>query len=182
MGVSLTLAVAVGVRVGVRVAVRVGVTVTPVSGVGDLIISATMIAVIPAPPMSGIITYRSHHLKPGSWSVLSGIASTQVPVWLSSLGVCVRRLTARASADHREAETPTLAQGDNLTRPRQAGPAHRQVYHAENYHTSARHLRTRRGRWSAACAGWAAPGGLPTFLSKRGLRIPTWRLMHGRRR
>jgi len=43
-------------------------------------------------------------------------------------------------------------------------------------------LRPRRGRWSAACAGWAAHGGLRACLSKRGLRIPSRRLMHGRRR
>ena len=66
------------------------------------------------------------------------------------------RPTARASADHREAETPAQAQGDNLTRPRLAGHTHRQVYYTENRHTSAKLLGTRRGSRSAACAGWAA--------------------------
>jgi len=90
--------------------------------------------------------------------------------------------TARASADHREAETPTLAHGDNLTRPRQAGPTHRQVYYAQNCQASARRLGPWRGRWSAACAGWAAHRWLRACLSKRGLRTPTRRLVNGHRR
>ena len=49
------------------------------------------------------------------------------------------------------------ARRDNLTATLLAGHDYRQVYSAKRYDTSARPFNQRRGRRSAACAGWAAP-------------------------
>jgi len=71
---------------------------------------------------------------------------------------------------------PTQAKRDNHTATSLAGRDWRQVYSTQRRDASAKPLRTRRGRRSAACAGWAAHGGLRACLSERGLRIPTQRL------
>jgi len=68
------------------------------------------------------------------------------------------RLTAGASAAGVLRPEPRQASSDNLTATPLAGHDWRQVYSPKSYDTSARHLRTRRGSRSAACAGWAARG------------------------
>ena len=65
-------------------------------------------------------------------------------------------LTARASAAGVLREITQQASSDNLTESLLAGHDYRQVYSAKRRDTSARILRTRRGRRSAACAGYAA--------------------------
>ena len=51
---------------------------------------------------------------------------------------------------------PMQAKGDTLTAIPLAGRDYRQVYTPKRRDTSARLLGARRGRRSAACAGWAA--------------------------
>ena len=80
------------------------------------------------------------------------------------------RPTARASAAGVLRPEPTQAQRDNLTATPLAGHTYRQVYSTQSHDTSARPFRPRRGRRSAACAGWAAHRRLGAFLSERGLR------------
>ena len=101
---------------------------------------------------------------------------------LVGLLAAIRGLTACASAAGVLRHEPMQATRDNLTATPLAGLDYRQVYTSKRRDASARLLRTRRGRRSAACAGWAAHGGLGALLSKRGLRIPTWWLLNARLR
>ena len=77
-----------------------------------------------------------------------------------------RRPTARASAAGMLRQEPTRARLNNLSATPLAGHTYRQVYSTQSHDTSARPFRPRRDRWSAACAGWAAHGGLQAFLIK----------------